>query len=176
MSPLSRDPRKRARQIANLRRGVTTTPGNQHGRRHGGYAPIARRDLDAKRREVYDALAADAPLRDAEGELPSHDAAAVRLLAECLCRLDSVSDYLSRHGWQTEDGEVRPAVEVERRLRAEALDWMRELGLTPKARAALGLDLARTASPADDAEHRAARERLDARWAAIDGEGGEVDG
>ena len=41
-------------------------------------------------------------------------------------------------------GIPRPAVEFERRLRAEARDHAAELGLTPRSRAALGLDLARS--------------------------------
>ena len=171
MSPLSRDPERRVRQLQNLRRGGNPAPaGNARARTHGGYGAIAARDLDAKRAEVYDALSADAPLRDPDGGLPRHDSLAVRLLAEVLCRLDSVSDYLDRRGWQEADGSPRPAVEVERRLRAECLDLARELGLTPKSRAALGVDLVRAAASAsDEAEQAAARARLDARLADLDG-------
>lgn len=175
MSPLSQRPEARQRQLDNLRRGgPPAPPGNRRAERHGGYARIAGRDLDAKRREVFDALSADLPLRDADGEPPAHDALAVRLLCEALCRLDNVSLYLDQHGWMTDDGEVRPAADLERRLRAEALDVARELGLTPASRSRLGLELVRTVASAEEAEAAAAaRERLDQRLADLDAQAEE---
>lgn len=169
MSPLSSDPEARARQLANLRRGETK-PSPTANLRHGGYAAIARRDLDEKRAEVREALTLDAPLRDPDGGLPAPDALAVSMLAEVLCRRDNVREYLDRRGWEGDDGQPRPAVDLERRLRSEALDLMRELGMTPKARAALGLDLIRSVSAAESAAEaaRVARERLDRRAADID--------
>lgn len=69
--PLSGDPDARARQLANLRPGARTAPpGNRRALSHGGYAAVTRDRLDTKVREVYDALAADAPLRDLDGGLP----------------------------------------------------------------------------------------------------------
>lgn len=65
------------------------------------------------------------------------------MLAEALCRLESVAEYLNRRGWETDDGEPRPAVEVERRLRVEVADHLDALGMTPRSRAKLGLDLSR---------------------------------
>lgn len=175
--PLSKRPEARARSLANLKPGAKPAPpGNKRALRHGGYAEIAERDLEAKVAEVYSAIGEDLPLRE-DGEVPRADAAALRLLAECLCRLESVSDFLGRRGWQDDDGEVRPAVDLERRLRSEALDLLRELGLTPAARSKLGVELTRAVSAAEDAEaSRAARERLDGRLAALDGEAEEVDG
>lgn len=173
MSPLSQRPKARTRQLANLRKGDTISPGRPVS--HGGYARIAQRDLDAKVREIYAAVGEDLPLRE-DGQVPRADAVALRLLAECLCRIESVSDYLSRRGWQDEDGEVRPAVDLERRLRAEALDLLRELGLTPAARAKLGVDLVRAAGAVEEAaEARVARERLDQRFASIDADSEEGD-
>jgi hypothetical protein len=64
MSPLSRNPRARDRQLANLApRPPAPPPGNQRRRTHGGYATIARERLDAKAREVFEAISEDAPLR-----------------------------------------------------------------------------------------------------------------
>lgn len=61
--PLSPDPRKRDRQLANLVPGARTAPpGNRRAVAHGGYAAVARERLDARVAQVYDALAADAPL------------------------------------------------------------------------------------------------------------------
>lgn len=146
MSPTSRDPRRRARQLANLRKGGTIAPaGNRRAVKHGVYAVIAADRLDAKAREVFAALAADAPLRDAAGELPAADGAAVRLAADVLCRLDGMRDYLARRGVEDEKGVLRVVeLDLERRLRAEAADHLDSLGMTPRARARLGLDVART--------------------------------
>lgn len=158
--PASRDPEKRARQLANLRNAPAAPVGNQRTRRHGAYAEIAEERLEAKAREVFAALAADAPVREDDGGLPAADVAAVRLLADTLCRLDSIGEYLARRGWEGEDGRPRPVLEYEARLRSSALDVMRELGMTPRSRAALGYDLARleTASERVKAHIRARRE------------------
>jgi hypothetical protein len=67
---------------------------------HGGYAAVVRERLDVKVREVYEALAADAPLRDPDGELPRADAVVVSLFAECLCRLEDVRADVRDHGWK----------------------------------------------------------------------------
>jgi len=143
VSPLSGDEKARDRQLANLRRGGPVQPGNSHRVTHGGYARVAIEQMEAKAREVFEALAGDAPLRDSDGELPAADTLAVRMLAECLVRLDRVAADVRDHGWRDErTGDPRPVIELENRLRAEALTWARELGMTPAARVRLGLDLA----------------------------------
>ncbi len=160
---LSRRPAARARQLANLRRGGTVSPGRPPT--HGAYGAVARVRLEEKAREVYDALAADVPLRNADGSLPGADAVLVRLLAECLCRLDSIAAHLRDHGILGADGDVRPVVEVEGRLRREAADHAEALGMSPRARAKIGMDLIRAevAAQGVEADH-AARERAAARF------------
>lgn len=144
--PLSRDPSARERQLANLRRAPAAPVGNTRALRHGGYAQVARERLDSKVREVFEAVGEDLPLRNADGGMPRHDAVAVRLLAENLCRVESVSAHLRDYGLFDQDtGEPRPALDLERRLRQEALDLAESLGLTPRSRAKLGLDLVRAA-------------------------------
>lgn len=139
--PLSNDPAKRAKQLSNLGARPPAPPaGNQRARRHGGYAAVAAARLDAKTREVFDALSADAPLREA-GQLPAADAALVRLAAECLCRLEDLSANIRDHGLLDGKGEVRGVVELEGRLRREAASYLSDLGMTPRSRAALGIDL-----------------------------------
>ncbi|MEA2199446.1 MAG: hypothetical protein QOI89_42 [Solirubrobacteraceae bacterium] len=129
------------RSLANLKRGNNDAPlGNTQTVRHGGYAQVAAEALDMKAREVYDALAADAPLRAADGSLPSHDAVVVRLLADTLCRLDSLGAWLAGR-WATE--QARPALELEMRLRTQALDLAESMGMTPRSRSRIGLDLVR---------------------------------
>jgi hypothetical protein len=133
------------RSLANLRRGgPPAPPGNTfHKGTHGGYRVVAQAALDAKAREVFEAISADAPLRETDGTLPSHDAVVVRLLADCLCRLDSVGAWLAGR-WATT--EARPALELELRLRTQALDLAESMGMTPRSRARLGLDVKRAAS------------------------------
>jgi phage terminase small subunit len=149
MSPLSSDPVARQAQLANLQPGAETAPlGNDRARSHGGYARLAAERVDEKVREVWDALAADAPLRDFDDKLPAHDSAIVDLLAQTLCRLEDVTANIRDYGvFQARGkhkGTVRPAVELESKLRREAAGYLDSLGMTPKSRAGLGLDLART--------------------------------
>jgi len=145
VSPLSSDPVARETQLANLQRAPT---GNDRAATHRGYAKLAEERVDEKVREVWQALAADAPLRDGDGELPAHDSAAVLLLAQVLCRLEDVTANIRDYGvFQSRGkhkGTVRPAVELESKLRREAAGYLDSLGMTPKSRAGLGLDLART--------------------------------
>ncbi len=145
--PLSDDPAKRERQLANLRPNARPAPlGNQHTRSHGGYASVRQDEVEARAEELFHALAEDAPLRDPDGELPSVDTAAVHLLAQTLVRLERVKVYLDTTGlFDQKTGEPRQAIlDLEARLRREAVSMLDRLGMTPSARARLGLDLART--------------------------------
>ena len=145
--PLSDDPAKRERQLANLRPGARPAPlGNQRTRRHGGYARVRREEVEARAEDLFLALAEDAPLRDPDGELPAVDTAAVHLLAQTLVRLERVTVYLDATGlFDQKTGEPRHAIlDLEARLRREAASMLDRLGMTPAARARLGLDLARS--------------------------------
>lgn len=147
-SYVSADPARRAAQLANLGARPPAPPaGNQRRRTHGAYATVASERLEAKTGQVMAAIAADAPLRDQDGGLPAADGALVRLAAETLCRLDSVGDYLARRGIETDQGELRASVlEIEGRLRREAADHLDALGMSPRSRARLGLDVARASA------------------------------
>ncbi len=163
---LSRDPVKRERQLAALRRNAASAPpapkGNQRGVVHGGYARVARERLDAKARDVYDALASDAPVRGPDGDLPRYDSPLLRLLAMTLCRLEDVEQHIALYGgFDPKTREARGVLEVEAHLRREAADYLDRLGMSPRSRARLGVDLARTADLATamsepDPERRAA--------------------
>jgi hypothetical protein len=97
--------------------------------------------MEAKALAVFDALSEDVPLTE-RGGLPAADAAIVRLLAECLCRGESVGEWLTLHGILSEDGEPRTVVvDLERRLRGEAAGYLDALGMTPRSRAKLGVDV-----------------------------------
>ena len=138
MSPLSRDPDARSRQLANLTgQPPAPPPGNQRAASHGGYARIAEGRLEAKVAELAGALAEDVPVAS-----PS-DALAVAELAQKVCQLENLRGYLQAHGYLTDGGEVRPAADLERRLSAMVADQLDALGMTPRSRAKLGLDLQR---------------------------------
>jgi hypothetical protein len=169
--PLSSDPAKRQRQLANLRRGGVN-PASGRPPVHGAYAQIARERLEQREAQVFDALAGDAPLRNADGSLPSADAVLVRLLAECLCRLDGIAAHLRDHGiLDPKTGDVRSVIEAEGRLRREAADHAEALGMSPRARSKIGMDLIRAEVAAQSVgADREARERLDRRLASLDAE------
>jgi Phage terminase, small subunit len=135
--------------LANLRPGAGAgDSGLQRARSHGAYTQLAADRVSERERAIIAALSSDAPLRDGADELPAHDGAIVTLLAQCLCRLEDVSANLRDFGLFVQRGKrkghVRPAVELEAKLRREAAGYLDSLGMTPKARAALGVDLART--------------------------------
>jgi hypothetical protein len=148
--PLSDRPGARNRQLANLRPGAGAGDGGlARARSHGAYASITETQLQDEELRIYEALAADAPVRADDGGLPREDTLIVRQLAESLVRLQRISSHLIARGFERDDGSLRPAVELELRVRGHVLDLCRELGLTPRARAQLGLDLARAATAGD---------------------------
>jgi hypothetical protein len=149
MSPLSSDPVKRETQLANLQPGAGAGDGGlRRAHSHGGYAEIVAERLADREREIYDALASDAPLRDSDGGLPRHDSAVVALLAQVMIRLEDVAADIAVRGILEQRGKrrgaVRNVVDLEARLRREAAGYLDALGCTPKSRAALGLNLAAT--------------------------------
>jgi len=167
VSPLSRRPEARARQLANLAaKPPPPEVGNQRAARHRGYSAVTEGERDERAKAIYAALAASAPLRDGDGGLPVADEMVIGLLAESLVRRERVTRWLGDFGSLHEKtGEPKAAVELERRLRMEALDLARELGLTPRSRAALGLDVARGF---DLAAHWAEQDRLERAADAVE--------
>ncbi len=165
------------------RRPPPPEEGNQRGMAHGGYARVAGERLQAKEQEVFAAIAADAPVRDAGGGLPAADSAVVSLLAQTLCRLENVSSWLNEHGevhtrrYSSDNPKTRRArdraqrqrrkldplrvVELEDKLTARAHDLLAPLGMTPRSRAKLNLDQARSFDLAKEWEEqdRATRKR-----------------
>jgi hypothetical protein len=159
---LSKRKAARQRQLSNLRRAPAPPAGNRRAVKSGAWATAKTLRVEPKVQAIYEQLAEEAPLRAPDGSLPAADSTLVELLALCLARLESVAAYLSVYGPLDESrgGAVRPAAEYERRLRLEARDHASALGLSPRARVALGLDLQRTVSLADamsepDSERRA---------------------
>jgi len=140
---LSGDPAARGRQLAN-RQGFPPAPvGNDRGATHGGYATHKTLPVDSLAAELYELLELEPPLRDGDGALPAQDSVAVELLATCLARLRRIGEWLEENDVFDKRGRPRSVLELERRLRAEARDHMRDLGLTPRARVAIGISLQR---------------------------------
>jgi hypothetical protein len=176
--PLSRDPSKRERQLANLQAGAgAATDGNTRALRHGAYSDALLHDVDGEVRELLNAFADAAPVRDGDGSLPAADVVAVERAARALKRYRHLSGWLDLHGRLTDAGEVKPAAELELKAERELAAALDSLGMTPTSRARLGVDLARAASSVEEAEAtREARERLDRRAADLDGKAEEVEG
>jgi hypothetical protein len=122
------------------------------------------------RQEILDRLAASAPVRGPEGGLPAADEATVELAARALARHRSVDNWLAAHGVLDEkSGEPKKAVWYAERSARTADGLLAKLGMNPKDRAALGLDIART-SQFDLARHWAESEDE-----AVDAEAEEVE-
>lgn len=176
------------------RKPPPTPKGNKRALTHGAYAQVAPAREDAKRREVFDALAADAPVRDADGGLPAADSPVVSLLAQTLVRLDDLRAYIDEHGlvqhrrYSSDNPKTKRArnrsgrkrrnidplrlLEMEEKLVARAERLLDSLGMTPRSRAKLGLDQARQFDLAREWEEsgRAKRKRN-----AIEGEAEELE-
>lgn len=137
---LSRDPRARKRQLANLRKAPAAPKDNKRRMTHG-----AKAQPDAKRlAEIEGDICAALPVRDSNNEAPVHDLAAVHLLAVAVARLETVSAYVDRYGSFYKGGRLRPAAEHEQKLIERVGSLLDRLGLTPASRARIGVDLVRT--------------------------------
>jgi Phage terminase, small subunit len=145
VSPHSLDPEKAARQLANLRNAPPAPRGNTRTLRHGGRATAATLPVSEVVLEIRNALADAAPVRDQAGELPAADEATVELAARALCRVRRVEAWCDLHGFLDEKtGDVKPAVNYLEKATRTADQLLASLGMNPRARTRLGLDLART--------------------------------
>jgi hypothetical protein len=160
VSPHSRHPEKAKRQLANLRNAPAAPKGNTRTLRHGGRATAATLPVSEVVLEVRDALAASAPVRDQAGGLPIADEATVELAARALCRVRRVEAWCDMHGYLDErTGDVKPAVRYLEEATRTADRLLSSLGMNPRARARLGLDLQRSVdlatamSERDDGRH-----------------------
>lgn len=125
------------------KRGRGAPPGNRNRVTHGAGAQVPATRLNATVQQVYAALADDAPVRGPDGGLPRHDREAVALLARALCRLEDVTAWLDKRGVVAHSGRLRSRVlDQEAKLRREVQSYLEDLGMTPRARAKLGVDFA----------------------------------
>lgn len=127
-----RTPEGRARALANLRQF------RQAHDRHGVYAIDMAQPAT---RELADRI-----IQVLEGQdlLRPADRVTVNLLAVTLRRIQQAEEFLDRNGLVNSKGRVRPVAELLVKLLREAREYAAQLGMTPAARARLGLDTART--------------------------------
>jgi hypothetical protein len=148
--------------------GGQAGPGNSRALAHGGRSELLLRDVTAEVRELLDALADAAPVREPDGSLPAADAIAVERAARALKRYRSVSGWLDLHGRLDDKGEVRSAANLELACERELGRCLDDLGMTPMSRSKLGLRIVQAAVAAEDAEARAANERARQRFGVVD--------
>jgi hypothetical protein len=178
VSPRSRDPAKAAIQQANLvpGGGRRFVRGNGAAARHSGYRRIVGAEFDAIRSEIFAALADSVPLRPG-GVLPVADELAVAELTEALGQLRSVREWLRSHGWlDQKSNELLPAVAREEQLSRRVLDYSEALGLTPRSRMKLGVDLVRGLDVASALSAAREEENPAVRRALLQAAGLDVDG
>jgi len=144
---------KHPNSLANLRPpGVASwekdaEPGNTRGVKHLAYADPSYLSTQ----EIADteaAIAAAVPVRAVDGAAPAADAAMIRLTAQVVVRQRHVSDWLAQNG-MFHRGKLRPVVEKLGTIERQLADLLDALGMTPRSRAKLGLDLVRSVSLAD---------------------------
>lgn len=173
---VSRDPEKRAAQLANLPnlRGEPTSttwrPGDSpaltNGLRSRAPAPTV---VDPIVREIEAALLAAAPLRDASGEVPAVDRFAVELAALALLRVRRVHAYLATNGEIDAEGRLRTEIiEGARKAEETAGRMLDKLGMSPRSRVALGLDLTRAATATDLLHSHVAAHYVDGQAADVE--------
>ena len=139
--------RRPSKDVARRPDGTRTfLPGNQAAIRHGAYARLTEVELSDTVHQLVEAIGADLPVREVDGGVPAQDAIPLRLLAETLIRRERVRETERLQGIETDDGKLRGVVEFGLRLDAQIIKLCEQMGLTPAARAKLGLDLVRTQS------------------------------
>lgn len=125
---------------------------------------------------IREALAAQAPVRAADGNLPAADEVAVEVAARTLAKVRRANAWLDEHGLINSEGEFRPVVGELAKFERNLIEQLDRLGMTPTSRARLGVDLARTVDLASamsepDAEKRKA---MLAEAGLVDGTAEEV--
>jgi len=148
--------------LANLvRRG--SSPGDTRALTHGYKSETLVKDVEKEVRELQDALAEQAPVRDPDGSLPGADIVAVETAARALKRYRHVSAWCDLHG-RLDKGNIRPAARYELDAERALHRCLDVLGMNPASRVKLGLDLARTGAAFDLAQ----------RWAQQHDNGGDA--
>jgi hypothetical protein len=154
--PLSSDPTKRARQLANLPnlRGEMPagawTAGASPALRHGlRTRRPARQILGPAYDELVDVLEDSVPLRGADGQVLPGFAVAIEAAAVQLLQVRRCQAYLETHGATDDRGRFRPENEGLERASDRLLKALDRLGATPTSYARLGFNVMRGADLAN---------------------------
>lgn len=132
-------PDRREVARANLRPAPPAPKRNRRASKHG---------LRAQYPAGIEAAAADVaegfPVRDATGHVPAQFRLAAEALATAVARKRSGEAWLNEHGPLDENGAPRPAAELLEKTARSVERLLAECGMTPRAAAALNLDVARS--------------------------------
>lgn len=159
--PMSNDPEARKRSMANLRKAPPAKRGNRNAVKHGARAKQPIGDVPKARTDMQRYLAARAPLRDKDGNLPEYDEPAMEILSYGFSRIRKLWAELDRLGPVTNTGRLRYALVREiRRSEKQLFQQLSQMGMTAQGRANLGLSLAATAHIQQDVRPNRTPERL----------------
>lgn len=111
--------------------------GNQRNLVHGAHSATPP-GLDEARAQVYAWLGDRAPVVDAA------DDAVLELTARALARYRVLDNYVAEHGFVNRRGQISSPAQHLEKVQRNLADLLDRLGMTPRSRARLGLDLART--------------------------------
>lgn len=144
--PLSDDPEKRARQLANLKPGAGAwRPGASPNLKHGLYTRRPERVLlGSVFSEIVDALEDQVPLRGPDGQMLGNFVMACEVAAIQMVRVRRALGYLATNGEVDERGRPRPEAEALEKSLERLFGYLDKLGATPTSYARLGFDVART--------------------------------
>ena len=172
--PLSDDPEKRERQLANLVPGAGQWPPGATTNLKNGLRTRnpPRLVLSEVCDEIVAALSEGLPVRGADGGVPAADHYAVELAAVQLLAVRRCNNYLALHGEVDERGHLRPEFEGWQRAVMRASALLDKLGMSPTSRARLGVDIAKTVdlSMAMSEKDPVLRAKLLAAAGVVDGE------
>lgn len=150
MSPLSEDPVKRQRQLANLPnvRGEAPAgawrPGTAPNLKHGLRTRHPSADvIDPVLDQVEADLEARVPDRDADGQVPAWNREMLFSLAVAKLQVIRCSRFLAQHGETDGRGNLRPEVEQLSRVNERYQRSLDRMAMTITSRARLGVDVQR---------------------------------
>jgi len=136
-----------------------TSPALKSGLRTRQPSPIV---LDPIKHEIQDALEVDSPLRDPNGGVPAADTFMIELCAIQLLRVRRCAAFLALHGDEDGRGNLRREFIEYGKAVEQAARMLDRLGMSPRSRAALGVDVSKiTARPDPSTIISLAREETD---------------
>ena len=126
-----------SRALANIQRDgkpvAGAEAGNERAATHGAYGQSIAPRAEELRAELLELV----PV------VSEADQPAVTLLARVLARLERADEWVEEHGFFDRAGRVRPILKVVGGWETTAARLCDQLGMTPTARAKLGLNLTR---------------------------------